>query len=944
MYLSELLKSVGKKYQEIYIKGICFDSRKAKKGDIFFAIKGNKISGTKFIQKAILRGVSAIVVDSKIKFKDLLVPLLRVRDVRKSLSEACSNFYKKKPSYIVAVTGTNGKTSVANFFFQLFKLNKIRTASIGTLGIESNLFKKTTNLTSPDPLLLHKSLSGIKKGGINIVVLEASSHGLDQKRLDYINFKAAAFTNLSREHLDYHKNMDRYLNSKLYLFNNLLNEKKFCITDKDNIFFNKLKKICERKKININSIGYGRGNLKILSQKYKNDFQEIEFSYNDKTYKLKTYLFGQYQIKNLLFAILLAEKCGLNIKKSLKKTKYIKAAKGRLECIKKLKNNSRIFVDFAHTPDALERVLKNLKFQFNKNISIVFGCGGDRDKGKRSIMGHIASKYCKKIYLTDDNPRFENRKSIRQTIKKGIKIDFTETKSRKLAIQLAIKELGYNEILLIAGKGHEQYQDFGSKKIHFSDENEIKKFFKNKKKQAANSFWHSCITSEVFSNYNRFNFNNVTINSKQINFKSLFFAIKGKRKDGHNFVKEAIAKGAEKVVVDKSIKGINSKKLIRVPNTLIALNNLAKATRQHTKAKIIGITGSSGKTTLKDMTSFVLKNFGNTSSSKSSFNNHYGVPLSLSNLREKDVYGVFELGMDKKGEINTLSKILKPNIAVITNISSAHIKNFKSQKEIAEAKSEIINNLVARGILILNRDDKFYNYIAQMARKKNVQIKSFGLNKYADLYLKNIRKNKNIYQVSISHNNKVYLFNIKYNNNTYIRNVLSTCLIIFNLNLDISGKKNIFLNFKIPEGRGDMNKIKIFEKKFYLLDESYNANPHSMRLAINHFNNINKKKTQKILVLGDMLELGKKTKFFHRNLAKYINSSNIDKVFVIGKSILETYKFVRKNKKGKILNAISDIGSLIKNYINDNDYVMIKGSNLTGLNNFCKKLKKRKIN
>ena len=169
-------------------------------------------------------------------------------------------------------------------------------------------------------------------------------------------------------------------------------------------------------------------------------------------------------------------------------------------------------------------------------------------------------------------------------------------------------------------------------------------------------------------------------------------------------------------------------------------------------------------------------------------------------------------------------------------------------------------------------------------------------------------------------------------------------MIIFNLDLDLSGKKNIFLNFKIPEGRGDLNQIKISKKKFYLLDESYNANPHSMRLAINHFNNINKKRTQKILVLGDMLELGKKTKFFHRNLAKYINNSDIDKVFVIGKSILETYKFVRKNKKGKILNAISNIDSVIRNYINDNDYVMIKGSNLTGLNNFCKKLKKGKIN
>jgi len=300
--------------------------------------------------------------------------------------------------------------------------------------------------------------------------------------------------------------------------------------------------------------------------------------------------------------------------------------------------------------------------------------------------------------------------------------------------------------------------------------------------------------------------------------------------------------------------------------------------------------------------------------------------------------------MDKKGEINTLSNILKPDIAVITNISSAHLKNFKSTKEIARAKSEIINNLVAQGTLILNRDDKFFNYITQKASQKNIQVKSFGLNKNADLYFMNIKKNKNIYQVSISYNNKVYLFNIDYNNSTYIQNVLSTCLIILSLDLDLSGKKNIFLNFKIPEGRGDVNQIKIFKKKFYLLDESYNANPHSMRLAINYLNSFDKKKNQKILLLGDMLELGKKTNFFHRNLAKYINNSNIDKVFVIGKSILETYKFVKKNKKGKILNSLNDIGSLIRYYINDYDYVMIKGSNLTGLNNFSKKLKIGKIN
>ena len=942
MYLQHLLKSVGKKYHKVYVKGICFDSRKAKKGDVFFALKGKKVSGSKFLKDVILKNVSAIIVDSKVKFKSNKIPILKVSDARKSLSEACSNFYKKKPSHIVAVTGTNGKTSIVNFFYQLFKLNKISAATIGTLGVQSNLGRKKTNLTSLDPLLLNKNLYDLKKKGINVVAMEASSHGLDQKRMDYIDFKAAVFTNLSRDHLDYHKNMQSYLNSKLYLFNNLLKKKTSCFTDVTNPFYKKLKKICKIKKIKIFSIGYNSSDLIILKQKYYEDFQKIIFLHNDKKYKLETTLFGESQIKNLLFAILLAEKCGLSIKKSLKKTQYIEPAKGRLECIKKLKNNSKIFIDFAHTPDALEKVLGELKSRFDKDILIVFGCGGDRDKGKRAIMGRIASKYCKKIYLTDDNPRFENPKKIRKSIKKGIKTDFIEAKNRKQAIRLAIKELGYNQVLLIAGKGHEEYQDFGSKKIYFSDEQVVKSFFSDKNKQTNNFFWYPSITSKVFPNYNHFSFKNVSINSKQISKKTLFFAIKGEKKDGHQFIEEAIARGASKIIVDRPVKGVNQKKLIQVPNTLQTLKNLAEQTRKLTKAKIIGITGSSGKTTLKDMISFALRKFNKTCRSQSSFNNHFGLPLSLSNLKQKDAFGVFELGMNKRGEIYSLSKILKPDIALITNVSSAHLKNFKSIKEIANEKSKIINNLSAKGCLILNRDDKFFSYVLKKAKKRNVEIQSFGLKKNADLYLKNVRKNNNIYRISVCYNNKNYLFNIKNNNTTYIQSVLSACLIMFNLNLNLTNKKDIFLNFKTPEGRGDMSQVQIYKKKFYLLDESYNANPHSMRLAISRFNDLNKKNNRKIILLGDMLELGRKSKSLHKNLAKYINNSDIDKVFVIGKHILEAYKLINKKKQGDIFYNIGDISNLIDG-LDNQDYLMVKGSNLTGLNNFCKMLKKGKI-
>ena len=225
MLLSDLLVPVRKEYRKISIKGICFDSRKVKKKDIFFAIKGKQTSGTKFVNEAISKGASAIVSTKKIKYKNNHIPLVLVNDIRKSLSEACSRFYKKKPTNIIAVTGTNGKSSVAYFFYQILSFNKISAASIGTLGIISKKYNKKINLTSMDPLSLHKNLQILVRNNVNHVILEASSHGLEQKRLDNLNINTGIFTNLSHDHLDYHKNMKSYFNAKMYLFKNLLKKK-----------------------------------------------------------------------------------------------------------------------------------------------------------------------------------------------------------------------------------------------------------------------------------------------------------------------------------------------------------------------------------------------------------------------------------------------------------------------------------------------------------------------------------------------------------------------------------------------------------------------------------------------------------------------------------------------------------------------------------------------
>jgi len=944
MLLGNLLKSITKNYRKIHFKGISYDSRKIKKEDIFFAIKGNKTSGNKFIEEAILKGASAIVTSKKRIYKKYKTPFILVKDVRKSLAEASSNFYKKKPSNVIAVTGTNGKSSVVDFFYQILTLNNVPAASIGTLGIFSKNYKKKINLTSMDPLSLHENLEILEKNKIHHVILEASSHGLDQKRLDNLNIKTGIFTNLSHDHLDYHKNMKSYLNSKMHLFKNLLNKNSNIITDEDNKEFKVIKNIAREKKIKKITIGKNSGDIRILYNKYKERKQVIKISVNSKIFLLEIPLIGFFQVKNLLMAILAASSCGLNQNKIFNQINKIKSVPGRLECVAHLNNNSNIVVDFAHTPDALEQSLIALKKQFKSEIIIVFGCGGERDKKKRFSMGKIAKKYCRKIFVTDDNPRKEDPKKIRNAIMKGCKKSATSIGNRKKAIKNGIEELRAHEILLVAGKGHEKTQDYGNKIINFSDKRAIREIIKKRKFFFKKPNYQDFLLKKIFNDKNikNVNYKGVSINTKTIKKNDLFFAIQGKKMDGHKFVKEAIKKGAIKSVVSKNMEQLAKNKIIKVKNTFLSLNRLAKVTRDNTSARIIGITGSVGKTTLKNLTSFALKNYGKVYSSPHSYNNKFGVPFSLSNLKKNTRYGIFEIGMDKKGEIDTLSKIVKPEIAVITNISEAHFKNFNTLKDIAKAKAEIIDNISEDGNIILNKDDKFFSFLSNKAKKKGINIISFSSGKKADVFLLSKTKIKNHYKLKIIVKNKIFYFNTAHGTNNFINNILACISILSVLDLDLNRMKTRFANFSIPHGRGDIKVVKKFKKKFKFIDESYNANPLSMFSAIKNMNYYKKQGDEKKLVfLGDMLELGKKSKKLHKELSNVINKSNVDKVFVYGKYIKETFNLLSRKKKGKVFNNLKEAYEHFSKIVRNNDLLMVKGSNATGLNQFSQNIKKR---
>jgi murE/murF fusion protein len=939
MRLGNLLKFTSKNLQKIFVDGISFDSRKVKKNNIFFAIHGNQTSGNKFINEAISKGAAVIISDKKIKEKKLRTPFLLVKDVRKSLTEACSNFYKKKPQNIIAVTGTNGKSSVCNFFYQILSFNRIPVASLGTLGIVSPVYKKKMNLTSMDPLFLHKNLEKLAKNKINYAILEASSHGLKQKRLDNLNIKNGIFTNFSQDHLDYHKNMKSYLNSKMYLFNKLLKKNSKIISDQENKEFKILKKISKKRKIKQISIGTTASTLNILHNSYKGKKQIIKISIHSKVFLLEIPLIGYFQIKNLLMSVLAAIYCGIDKNKIFKQIHKIKPVPGRLECVASLNNNSNVIVDFAHTPGALEQSLIALKKQFNKKIILVFGCGGDRDKKKRFLMGKIAEKHCRKIFITDDNPRNESPKKIRKAIKMGCKKLSVDIGNRKKAIQKGLKELRPNEILLVAGKGHENTQDYGNKIINFSDKKIIKELIDKKK-------YKNFLLTKVFDNNNLkdVNFNGVSINTRTIKKKDLFFALSGKKNDGHKFVREAIKKGAVKSIISKKIKKFPKNKIIKVKNTFSSLNTLAKVIRDNTSAHIIGITGSVGKTTLKDLTSFALKNYGKVHYSPHSYNNKFGVPLSVSNLKKDTEYGVFEIGMDKKGEINNLSKIVRPEIGIITNISGAHFKNFNTLKDIAKAKSEIINNILEKGNIILNKDDKFFNFLSSIAKKNDKNVISFSAKKSADIFLQSIKKIKKKYRLKIIVNKKIFYFYVKYCVDSFINNILACISVLFILNLDLKKMENGFINFLIPTGRGDISIVNKFKKKFKFIDESYNANPLSMSSAIKNMSIYKRKNnSKKLVLLSDMLELGKQSIKLHKKLSIVINRSDIDKVFVYGKHIKETFNYLSKNKKGKVFNNLKEAYDHFSKILHNNDLLMIKGSNATGLNQFSKNIKKRKI-
>lgn len=452
------------------VAGVTADSRQVVPGDLFAALPGTRIDGRQFIADAVRRGAIAILAPQGTEWPPGVPPrpLIHDPEPRQCLARIAALLAGPQPETVVAVTGTNGKTSSAEFTRQLWASADIPAASLGTLGLIAPGFEPGPGLTTPDPVSLAETLAGLARHGVQKAAMEASSHGLDQFRLDGVRLAAAAFTNLTRDHLDYHGTLQDYRRAKLRLFDVLLPSRAPAVAhaDMDVETLDALRAIAARRHLDLRTVGENGDWARLVEARPRPDGQDLVLEMSGRRREIALNLPGRFQADNALVAAALVGALGLS--DVMDRLPRLRGVRGRMECAATLPNGATAYVDYAHTPDALERLLMALRPHTRGKLHVVFGAGGDRDRGKRPLMGAAAARLADVAIVTDDNPRSEDPASIRAAILAACP-GAAEIGDRAKAIEIALNALGAGDVLVVAGKGHEQGQTVGSTVLPFDD-------------------------------------------------------------------------------------------------------------------------------------------------------------------------------------------------------------------------------------------------------------------------------------------------------------------------------------------------------------------------------------------------------------------------------------------------------------------------------------------
>ncbi len=459
------------------ITGLTSNSRDVKDGFLFAALQGGQRDGRDYIGDAVARGAAVVLAPDGTALPEGTDParvfLVTAGNPRQRLARLAARYYAGQPEITVAITGTNGKTSTAEFARQIWTRLDKTAASIGTLGLMADGFAAGPSLTTPEPVDLHRMLSTLARSGVSRLAIEASSHGLDQHRLDGVQFDAAAFTSFGRDHLDYHGDTAHYLAAKLRLFSQLLPADGGAVLNADMAAYKEIAAACEDAHLDVRSYGAHGRDLRVDDLTPVIDGQRMCFTLAGRSYDTRLPLIGAFQASNALAAMLLVVTCGGDADAAAAALPRLQGVRGRLELAGRRANGAAVYVDFAHTADALETVLTTVRPHVSGKLSVVFGAGGDRDRGKRPLMGQAAARLADTVVVTDDNPRGEDASAIRRAVMAGCP-EGREIGDRRAAINSAVAALAGGDILVIAGKGHEPGQIVGDEVLPFDDVSEAR--------------------------------------------------------------------------------------------------------------------------------------------------------------------------------------------------------------------------------------------------------------------------------------------------------------------------------------------------------------------------------------------------------------------------------------------------------------------------------------
>ena len=922
-----------KSESELLITTITSDSRIASSGALFVALSGVESEGHDYLEMAVASGCAALLCEagrvSETRLKSLNAVVVEVADSRLAYAVVSANFFHRPAEKLscIGVTGTNGKTTITYLLEEIFLQKGWNVGVIGTVNNRYTL--KTgvqkvlgTRFTTPEAFILQQVLGEMVDAGVDHVIMEVSSHALDQARIGGILFDVAAFTNLTRDHLDYHADMSVYFQAKSKLFSEYLKVGGTAVLPipKDESdswsWLQPLHDLCTASGKQI--IGWGeneRAEVRLESFTSGLERTDLVIATPSGLQTFSSPLVGRFNVENILTAYGVCLAMHIDEKLICKSLGQANGAPGRLErVVVGSAWDSRgpvVLVDYAHTPDALEKVLLTAKALPHRELFCVFGCGGDRDSGKRPLMGEVAARLGDVVVVTDDNPRTEDPDKIVEQVVAGIVPVFGEAKShqwlvlrgrqergytvirdRKSAIEQAIRAAGPEDIIVIAGKGHETYQLTLRGKRFFDDRMEAKNALLSWTDELVATAVGGVLSSRAKG---RGLLGQVVIDSRVSNMRGIFVALKGENHDAHDFLEQAVVSGASCLVVERVPTALPDPdiSIIVVADSQRALGDMAGYRRRQLaticRQRVIGITGSCGKTTVKEMVTAILARKwpagpdhpdNSVLKTQGNFNNLIGLPLSLLPLSVNNRAAVLEMGMNRPGELLRLAAIADPDISCITNVHGAHLEGLGSIEGVARAKEELFAATKASATLIVNLDDPWVSRLIGKYRQVKLTFAASGerMQEKPDIWPSEIFFEAGGAITFTLHYQEqsaaIHLFTAGEHN---VANALAAAAIATAAGADLAEIAAGLGDYRPPAKRMEMLRSK---QGFAILNDTYNANPASMAAGLKTLKQLAPKNA--VAIIGDMRELGESSRQAHLEIGGLIAELAIEHVGIVG--------------------------------------------------------------